>query len=89
MKTPTCLSLFITSMYSKLTYQKPLLKNEFGVTSCNNTLILTRKVKAASGRLSFKPGYNQRCQWSYFLHTAMPKLHAKFHQNRCTSFGEK
>ena len=49
----------------------------------------TRKAKAASGRLSFKQGYNQRCQWYQNLLPDIPKLHAKFHQNWCTSFGEK
>ena len=48
----------------------------------------TRKAKAA-GRLSFKQGYNQRCQWYQNLLPDIPKLHAKFHQNWCTSFGEK
>ena len=49
----------------------------------------TRKAKAASGRLSFKWGYNQRCQWYQNLPLDIPKLHAKFHQNPWCGFGEK
>ena len=49
----------------------------------------TLKVKAASGRLSFERGYNQTCQWYHNLWADMPKLHAKFHQNRWCRFGEK
>jgi len=49
----------------------------------------TRKAKAASGRLSFKGGYNQRCQWYQNLPLDIPKLHAKFHQNPWCGFGEK
>ena len=49
----------------------------------------TRKATAASGRLSFEWGYNQTCHWFHNLQAAIPKLHAKFRQNWCTSFGEK
>ena len=52
-------------------------------------LIGTRKAKAASGRLSFERGYNQTCHWYQNLPLTMPKLHAKYHQNWCTSFREK
>ena len=55
----------------------------------HNVFTITRKAKAASGRLSFEQGYNQTCQGSQNLRADLPKLHAKFHQNRCTSFGEK
>ena len=49
----------------------------------------TRKAKAASGRLSFKQGYNQTCQWYHNLWAAMSELHVKFHQNPWCRFGEK
>ena len=49
----------------------------------------TRKAKAASGRLSFEQGYNQTCHYYQNLHTEIPKLHAKFHQNPWCGFGEK
>ena len=55
----------------------------------NGLLDSTRKAKSASGRLSFERGYNQICHYYQNLHTDIPKLHAKFHQNWCTSFGEK
>ena len=47
--------------------------------SAECSILLTRKDKAASGRLSFEQGYNQTCQWYHNLQAAMPELHAKFH----------
>jgi len=80
--------IFIWKKLLKHSRDYPNSFNNEQATKYLQTILPTRKAKPASGRLSFKLGYNQRCQWSYFLHTAMPKLHAKFHQNRCTSFGE-
>ena len=64
-------------------------ENLIFVTISQSNTIDTRKAKAASGRLSFERGYNQRCQWYQNLPLNIPKLHTKFHQNWCTSFGEK
>ena len=50
---------------------------------------ITRKAKAASGRLSFERGYNQTCHYYQNLPLDIPKLHAKFHQNPWCGFGEK
>ena len=47
------------------------------------------QAKAASGRLSFEQGYNHTCHYYQNLHTDIPKLHAKFHQNPWCGFGEK
>ena len=52
-------------------------------------LSLTRKAKAASGRLSFKRGYNQTGHYYHNLQTDKPKLHTKFHQNPWCGFREK
>ena len=49
----------------------------------------TRKAEAASGRLSLQRGYNQPCHWFHNIWAAIPKLHAKFHQNPWCGFGEK
>ena len=54
-----------------------------------NVILNTRKAKAASGRLSLEWGYNQTCHYCQNLRAAIPKLHAKFHQNLWCSFGEK
>ena len=52
-------------------------------------LRLTRKAKAAFGRLSLEQGYNQTCHYYQNLQADIPKLHAKFHQNLWCGFGEK
>ena len=52
-------------------------------------VINTRKAKAAFDRFSFEGGYNQTCHYYQNLHTDIPKLHAKFHQNPWCGFGEK
>ena len=38
------------------------------------SIISTHKAKVASGRLSYKQGYNQRCQWYQNLPLDIPKL---------------
>ena len=63
------------------------LKLQLNSRSCGFSS--TRKAKAASGHLSFKRGYSQTCHWFQNLQAAIPKLHAKFHQNPWCGFGEK
>ena len=78
--------MYSTSIWNTLV---SLIVNRRCVKRDNLAFTITRNAKAASGRLSFNRGYNQTCHWFRNLRAAIPKLHAKFHQNRWSRFGEK
>ena len=81
------LSLEFLPAFCLIKCQSPWVRTiqRYEVSSFSNT----RKAKAASGRFSFERGYNQTCHYYQNLHTDIPKLHAKFHQNPWCGFGEK